>query len=162
MKAKKILIISFLIFLGIQISSLAYYYKTVKSTKVKAVIAEPIIIIEKMQDVIEVKVNKDMKPEEYYFTVKNYKNDIYDNKKISEIELFYNIEIKSFNNNFPISYELYDCNTGKRILKKEEIKVPKNIEYEKKYKLVIYGKNYEGPMLTNQIDIVINAYQLKK
>ncbi len=154
-KVKKLLLIS-LIIINIQIVSFARYYETLDKIQGYAVIAEPIVKLESLQDTIQLEINKETERKEYYFIIKNYEIDSKNNKRISEVDFSYDIEIEITDNNFPIKYELYDISTNEKIQNKSKFDMPKNIEFEKKYKLVIYWNDLQEEM-SNKADINIKV-----
>ncbi len=94
----------------------ARYYEKIENVSAYATIAEPIIKVEALQDVIIKEVTENMQVEDYYFCVKNYdQNDV--NKRINEIDFSYSIEIKMSNEKFPVKFKLYDIETGEELLK---------------------------------------------
>ncbi len=146
----------------IQIPCFARYYESLGKIHGKAVIAEPIVKIESLQDTINLEMNKDIGEKEYYFVIKNYELDVFNNKRVSEVDFTYNIEIKSTNSNFPVKYYLMDCLTGEIVSNKNVFEIKKNIEYERKYKLVISWNDIEGEIsLNNNIEINIRVLQVK-
>lgn len=162
-KIKMILIISLLL-ISYSIPIFARYYETLESFSGKAIIAEPIIKVEPLQETIKMEVNKESVIKEYKFIVKNY--EVSENiKRINEVDFLYDIEIKNSDENFPIKYELFEVETGKEILnglnKVQGLEILKNVEYEKEYKLQVTWKNKENMSSENNIDIVITASQKK-
>ena len=93
----------------------ARYYEILENISAKATIAEPIIIVEGLQDMIKTEVTKENVIEEYNFVVKNY-IQTENAKRISEVDFLYDIEIKNSDENFPVRYELYDIETGEELL----------------------------------------------
>lgn len=162
-KLKVILIISFLlIFYSTPI--FARYYESLECFSGKAIIAEPIIRVEKMQETINMQINKENKIEEYNFVVKNYEIDA-NGKRINEVDFLYDIEIKNSDNNFPIKCKLFEVETGKELLngttRVQGLEILKNVEYEKEYKLQIEWENKEKMSEECTVDILITASQKK-
>lgn len=153
------------ILLIIPITSFAKYYEVVRSIEGSAVIAEPIVIVDKKQEKIISGFDKNT-VKEYYFVIKNYKYDENGNKKISEVDFLYNIEIKNSSNNFPVKYELYDCSSNEELLKGNnkttDLLLPQNQEYENEYKIIVSWNDMENLDSQSEIDILINASQLPK
>ena len=157
-KLKKILIISIFL-ISIEINCFARYYENLEKIQTKA----PIIRIDKLEDTINLELNKKTEPKEYFFIIKNYEIDELNNKRISEVDFNYNIEIINSDNKFPVKYELYDCTTGEKVETKNQYNIEKKKEYEKKYKLVVSWNNLQSEMSnTSDIDIVVNVSQTNK
>ena len=142
----------------------ARYYESIELFSGKATIAEPIVKVEALQDTINMEVNKESNINEYNFIVKNYEINK-GLKRINEANFLYDIEVKNSDNNFPVKYELFDCETGKELLngsnKVQGMEIFKNIEYEKEYKLRVTWENKENMSETNDVDIVVSASQKK-
>jgi len=164
-KIKLLIMINILILIVLEIPSIARYYESATKIKGKAIIAEPIIKVEMLQDTIITDFNKKTKVPEYYFIIKNYEIDANNNKRINEIDFICNIEIKNSEDNFPIRYELYDCETNEEMLEgnkiSKEIFISKDVELEKKYKLQVYWKDVQNMSNNNDIEIIINVTQKK-
>ena len=113
---KRIMFVVFmLIVISFSTNAFARYYEKISNIKLLLNIAEPIIKVEKNQDTIIKSVNQDTPIQEFYFTVKNYRN-IDNEKKISEIDLEFEMEIVNSDDTFPIKYEIYDCLTNEKVL----------------------------------------------
>lgn len=154
-----------IIILIIPITSLAKYYEIIRKIEGNAIIAEPIVVVEKKQEKVISDFNKNT-VKEYGFLVKNYKYDERGNKRISEVDFIYNIEIKNSSNNFPVKYELYDCSSNEEILKgnnkTSDLLLLRNQEYENEYKLIVSWNEVENLDSQSEIDILINASQLPR
>lgn len=74
-----------------------------KSYAIKSEIAMPVMEIIKDAP-IKSKVDQNSFPMEYNFCINNFKEDL-----INEVEFEYVIEIEEFMENFPVCYELFDC-----------------------------------------------------
>lgn len=163
MKKKIIVIILINMFILFQNPVVARYYESVAKIRGKAIIAEPIIRVEPLQDTIKTEINKKSQIKEYYFIVKNYELDVNNQKRINEVDFICNIEIKNSNDNFPVRYELYDCEKNEEILNgkkiSKDINIIKNMEFEKKYKLLVYWDDVENMSNSNDVEIVINVVQ---
>ncbi len=159
---KKFFILLLLIIANFSTNVFARYYEKISNINLSFNIAEPIIIVEKKQDTIIKNINSNSPIQEFYFTIKNYKN-IENNKKISEVDFEFDIEIKNSDDTFPIKYELYDCLSNENILlednRTEKIDVFKNIEFEGCYKLCVVYENKNSQSTSNSIDIEININQ---
>lgn len=142
-----IILITILIF-SVQIS----YARYIKNECLNVVqeIANPVLEIKEGR---KVKIDRENNIGVYEFSVKNF-----DSEKISEIDLWYTIEIISNIREF-IKFELYEG--GEQVdlknLKTEQILIKGNEKMEKKYKLkIIYNI---GEVSFNIIDNVqINIY----
>lgn len=162
-KIRILVLISILFFISSQNSVVARYYESILKINGRAIIAEPIIRVEALQDTIITEINKNSQIQEYAFVVKNYEIDSSNKKRINEVDFLYNIEIKNSNENFPIRYELYDCLTNEELLnntsKSKEININKNVEFERKYKLLVYWNEIPNMSNHNDIEIIIKINQ---
>lgn len=145
----------------------ARYFEKIENIQGKGIIAEPIFKVESLQEIVTETINKKTKPKEYVFKVKNY---VFENngnsKRISQVDMSYNIQVINEKSNFPVRYELYEFETNQNIIntngKTEDIFIKKDIEYEKKYRLVVFWENKEGLLENNDnIKIIINSNQIK-
>lgn len=162
MKTKNWKIINIIIIiLIIPITSFAKYYEIIRKIEGNAVIAEPIVVVEKKQEKIISNFDKNT-VKEYYFTVKNYKYD--ENQRISEVDFVYNIEIKNSTSNFPVKYQLYNCDSGEELLKDNtktnDLILYKNQKCENEFKLIANWKDIENLDSQCEVDILINASQV--
>lgn len=161
MERRKIILLLIFVIVVFPVISVAKYSKKISNIKIGFQIAEPIVNLEPEQSIIKRELKNGDKIEEFYFTVNNYKNN--DVKKISEVKFSYNLEINSSNEKFPITYSLYDCETGEELLKgqkvTENILVEKNIEYSNRYKLAVNLSNNSSQEMVNNIDIILNLVQ---
>ncbi len=161
----KILLSTLVILLFIQNYSVAQYNGILNKIFVNGTIARPIIVVEKLQDTVIAKMDKDSENKEYYFKVKNYIINQSKEKIITEVDLNFSIEIKNSNSNFPIKYELYDCENEEKLLNggdiSEKICINKNIEFEKTYKLVVSWED-KNELVGNldDIEIIVNIEQI--
>lgn len=153
-------VVFMLIVISFSTNAFARYYEKISNIKLLLNIAEPIIKVEKNQDTIIKSVNQDTPIQEFYFTVKNYRN-IDNEKKISEIDLEFEMEIVNSDDTFPIKYEIYDCLTNEKVLlddnKSSKINMYKNVEFERCYKLCITYEKQKSSSTENSIDISVNA-----
>lgn len=160
---KKKILILILFLISLSSISFAQYYENLGKIVGNAIIAEPIFKVESIPQIVISDFNKKTPNKEYYFVVKNYEVTEGSNKRITEVDFDFDIEIKNSDNNFPIKYELYDCSNGEEILnnlnKTERINVKKNIIFENKYKLVISWNTKEEMSSLDNIDILVNASQ---
>lgn len=142
----KILLSFVVVVFCVQNTSMARYYEMLNKVFVRTTIAEPIIEVQNLQDTVVSEMNKKSENKEYYFKVKNYKFED-TQKQITEVDFDFYIEIINSNNNFPIKYELYDCENNEMILETQnlskKIHINKNIEFERNYKLVVSWSNKE-------------------
>ena len=162
-KLKVILTISFLL-ICYSTPIFARYYENLECFFGKAIIAEPIIRVEQMQDTINIEINKENEIKEYRIIVKNYEIEA-NKKRINEVDFLYDIEIKNSDYNFPIKCKLFDVETGKELLngtnKVQALEILKNIEYEKEYVLQVMWENKENMSAESAVDILITASQKK-
>lgn len=156
---KKILLASIIIAI-IPISVFAMYHKEITASG-KGKIAEPIVILEKLEESKTIQFDKNT-VQEISFKVKNYY--VGSIKRINETDFKYDIIIQESNENFPIKYELYNSkneellNGNKRV---NSISINKNSEDEETYRLVIKWKSIENPLQNLNVGIKINAYQIR-
>ena len=154
---KKVLILLVIFTLTIlPINSIAKYYEEIKNIKLYFYLAKPILKIEKSQNTIIKEISRKSEIENFYFTIKNY--ELINNEKvISEVPFFIDLELNNSNKNFPIEYKIYDCDTGNEI--KNKIFVDKNIEFEKRLKIMaIWNKNSQNSEY-NETNIIFNVEQ---
>ena len=166
MKHKKICLLLILIFILIPIITYARYFEKLENVKGKATIAEPIFIVENLSEKITSEINKESEEKEYIFKIKNYIKESENTKRISEVDMTYNIEIVNENNNFPAKYELYKINSTENLIendnKTKEISILKKVEYEETYKLVATWQNKDSELASNDnVRIIINSSQVK-
>ena len=145
----------------------ARYFEKLQNIRGKAFIAEPIFKVENLQETITETINKETQIKDYIFKIKNYEL-LQDgkNKRISEVDMEYNIQIVESDSKFPIMYELYELEDNKNLLdntnKTVNYKISKNIEYEKTYKLVVCWKNKQENLSNEDVvKIVVNSSQTK-
>ncbi len=116
-----------------------------------------------MQNTINTQIDKNTKLEESYFKLKNY---VLENqsKRINETEFLCDIEVRLTDENFPVKLELYNCETGEELLngknKVEGILIPKNSEFERKYKLVVLWEKKENMSAESDVNIIVSASQI--
>ena len=164
---KKIVFIILILFLVVIISNISFakYSSLISNIKGEAIIAEPIIICER-DNVIKSDFNKESVLPEYKFSIKNYLQDE-NGIKINEVDFYYNIEIVNSNENFPVEYELYDCETGNKIEllenKTEFFNIAKGEKEDKNFKLLLKWNNNKQDKLSefNNIKILIEVIQKK-
>lgn len=149
-----IIVVLFLIML-LMINNSYSKYKTLVVRNGNAIIAEPIILIEK-DNVITKEYNKKSGVIEYYFKIKNY-----DSEKINEVDCLYNIEILENNQNFPIEYKLIDLSNNQEITinnnKSIEFLIGSSIKEEDAYKLELRWKDKEINQYSNSLQISLKA-----
>ena len=157
---KKIIPISILMFF-IPISVFAIYNKAIDAEG-KGTIAEPIVILEKMEEPKVLQFDKNTIQEIRFKVKNNYNCD--STLRINEVNMQYDILLQESNENFPIKYELYNSK-NEELLKGNKrvnnISINKNSEYEEEYKLVIKWKSVEIPSNDLNVGIKINAYQIR-
>ena len=129
-----------------------------KETKANGKIANPIINIEKDNE-IKTQIFENSYPIEYNFCINNYIDE-----KINEVEFEYYIQIILSNSNFPVKYELFDCENNKYIKlsngKSEVIKLKAFEKQSQKFKLYFNWKEMEGELAENvKINLKIIAKQ---
>ena len=139
----------------LKLISFARYYEKLEKIKVIANIAEPILNIEILQEKIELEVSSKTNNGEFFFTMKNYKeeNNV---RKLTDVDLEFCIEIEVTDKNFPIECKIYDCNNEKEIVETEKMKVTKDKELESKYKVVIFCNENMNNKNSEISDVNIN------
>lgn len=152
----KLIVLFIIIILFFKIVVIARYYEKIGNIKVAASIAEPIMRVESSNETKFIEMNSQSGNKEYYFTIKNYYIDEKNNKRINEIDFNFNIEIRISDKNFPVEYKLYDCNTQKEI-QNYQFQMPKSIEFENKYKLVVFWKEKSIMSKITDIEIAVNG-----
>lgn len=160
-KNNKFIILTFLLITLFDNFSYARYYETINAGSYYAKIAEPIFMVLPIQETYEFEANEQNINKEYYFIVKNYDDN---NPKVSEVDLEFDIEIELSNNNFPVSFKLYDCISNEEIIldslnRTEKIFIEKNTVFERQYKLVTYWNEKQEMSENVEINIVVNASQ---
>ena len=163
LKFKFLTIISFLL-ISYSTPIWARYYEELKGVSCNAIIAEPIIKVEALQETIKAEIDKEKVIKEYNFIIKNYETNN-NEKRINEVDFLYDIEIKKSDNNFPIKCKLFETKSGKELLngsnKVQGLEILKNIEYEKKYKLQVIWEGKDNMSTESTVDILITANQKK-
>lgn len=145
----------------------AIYYEILENIRGKCTIAEPIFKVQNLQDTIFQEIDKTSKIDTYKFSIKNFILENNQSKRISEVDLEYEIEVLSEDKNFPIKYELFEEGENVNLLKEnnktDKIKIESNKEYEKIYTLkVTWNKKNENISDSNSLKIVVNSSQLKQ
>ena len=164
---RKIIIFILILIITIPLIANARYFEKIENIVGKAKIAEPIFKVENLQDAIIQTVNKESVIKEYVFKIKNFElENNGSSKRISQVDMLYNIEIDKRAANFPIQYELYEINSTENLLqdnkKTQDFKISKDLEYEKTYKLIANWQDREGILDADDIvEIKINATQEK-
>jgi len=148
-KKNSILIIVSLI---VVVLNMLYIYEKKSNSDliVKSQIKQPIIELKK-DEIIKCQINQNSFPIEYCFEINNFKDD-----KINEIDFDYIIQIEKSDENFPVSYELFDCATNKKIElvdgKSELMKIKKYAKESKKFKLILNWRELDLE-LANKVKI---------
>jgi len=160
-KTNKLIVIFFLIITFINNYSFARYMESINVGNYYAKIAEPIFVVTEVQETYEFEANEQNINKEYYFIVKNYDDN---SQRVSEVDLEFDIEIELSNNNFPVSFKLYDCTSNEEIFldnlnKTGKIFIEKNTVFEKQYKLVTYWNEKQEMSENVEINIIVNASQ---
>lgn len=109
-----------------------------------------------MQETENLEISNKTKNKEFFFTIKNYREEN-NGKKLTDINLEFAIEIEVTNREFPVEYKIYDFSNNEEIIETKKIKLTKEKEFENKYKLVIYGKENETNKVLVQSDINIKV-----
>ena len=160
-KNTRFIIITFLFITLFNNFCYARYTELINSGSYYATIAEPYFVVIPIQETYVFEANKQNINKEYFFIVKNYDDN---NKKASEVDLEFDIEISLSNTNFPVSYKLFDCTTNEELLldnsnKTQKIFIGKNILFERQYKLVTSWCDKQNMSENVEIYIIINSSQ---
>lgn len=132
-----------------------------KSYAMKSEIAVPVIEIIK-DDPIKSEVYQNSFPIEYNFCINNY-----DENSVNEVDFDYVIEIENSAENFPVSYELFDCdnNTEVRLVdgKSEALRLERNEKQSRKFKLILQWKEQDVDLADKlQLNLKITAVQSRE
>lgn len=130
-----------------------FYYK------VGAEIAKPIIVLEK-DEVLKTQIDQNTFPLEYHFWIQNYRED-----DINEVDFEYSIELENSTENFPVSYDLFDCETNQEIEfmdgKSEPLKLKKGEKEKREFKLIMQWQELNVELAEElQIKLKINVSQI--
>ena len=99
----------------------ARYFEKIENIKGKAIIAEPIFKVETIQDTIIQTIDKETDIKQYVFKIKNYETENNGtSKRVSQVDMLYNIEIINEKENFPIKIALYEINSTENLLKENK------------------------------------------
>lgn len=158
-KSRKLL----LIFCGIAIIiNCISMLQNVQGTEVgvHSEILKPIIVLEK-DEMLKQQIHENSFPLEYEFCLNNYQEN-----EVNEIDFDYQIEIENSVDNFPVNYQLIDCETGQQIQlidgKSELLHIRKSIKESRKFKLVFEWRELEEKADDLQIKLKINVIQRKE
>lgn len=120
-----------------------------------------------MQNTVQQTIDKTSEISTYKFSIKNYvlEND-QTTKRISEVDMEYDIQIQNEKENFPIKYELFEEEKNVNLLdengKTGKINIKAKQEYEKVYSLVVTWDEKSGELSdSNNINIIVNSSQIK-
>ena len=130
-----------------------FYYKA------GAEIAKPIIVLEK-DEVLKTQINQNTFPLEYHFWIQNYRED-----DINEVDFEYSIELENSTENFPVSYDVFDCETNQQIEfmngKSELLKLKKGEKEKREFKLIMQWQELNVELAEElQIKLKINVSQI--
>lgn len=123
-----------------------------------AKIAQPIIVLEK-DDVLKTQIYENAFPLEYHFWIQNYRED-----EINQVDFEYTIELENSTENFPVSYNLVDCEQNQEIEfvdgKSEPLKLKKGEKENREFKLVMQWQELNVELAEElQIKLKINMSQ---
>ena len=154
-----IVIITILV-IGINNMSLSKY-DYIANGNAQVEIAKAIVVLEK-DETIQKQIDQNSFPLEYNFVLNNYKED-----KVNEVDLEYNIEIEAVEENFPVSYILFDCDNNTQIQltegKTEKMHLQKFQKQSRKFKLYLQWKELDVELGEEiEINLKINAIQSKE
>ena len=90
----------------------------------------------------------------------------YNEKEVNKVEFDYVIEIENSVDNFPVNYQLMDCETGQQIQlidgKSEILHIQKSLKESRKFKLLFEWRELEKMADDLQIKLKINVIQRKE
>lgn len=124
-------------------------------------IMKPVIVVEK-DEMTKNQIQENSFPIEYNFSICNY-----DENTINEVDFEYVIELEDSVSNFPVTYQLIDCDSNteiKLVDGKSEKMILKKFEKEsKKFKLILNWRELDTDLADNlQIKLKINAVQTRE
>lgn len=151
----KIILILILLIGFITINFSVSKYRLMITENGEAMIARPIIIFEKDES-INKNYSKKTGELNYFFKIKNYKEDM-----INEIDFSYEIEIIENNNKFPVEYTLIDLSNNKEIElisnKTSSFKIGSNIKEEDSYMLKINWHDKDIDEYSDRLELAVKA-----
>ncbi len=123
-------------------------------------ILKPIIVLEK-EETLKQQIDEKSFPLEYEFCIQNYNE-----KEVNEVDFDYDIEIENSVDNFPVNYQLIDCETNQQIQlvdgKSELLQIKKSEKETRRFKLVFEWRELEEKADDLQIKLKINVIQRKE
>ena len=124
-------------------------------------VARPVIEIIK-DEPIKCQIYQNSFPIEYNFCINNY-----DANSTNEVEFDYFIEIESSDENFPISYVLFDCDNNKELQlcngKSEILRLKANKKQSRKFKLILEWQEKTEELAEKlQLNLKVTAVQSKE
>lgn len=134
-------------------------YKDTSTVSVSAKIAEPIFIVESMNEKEECYFYDDS-IKEFCFNIKNNVN-----QRNSEVDFSYKILIEFSNSNFPIKCQLFNSKNEELLNgnnSTDYILVEKDKPYNEEYRLVVSWKDGENLSEKTDINIEVVASQMKE
>lgn len=161
-KRKKEIVMIFLIIISIGIKNISVSKNDYESISIyNTQIAKAIIDVER-EDTIEQKITRENFPMEYYFFINNFIDD-----KINEIDFDYIIEIELSSQDFPVEYDLIDCESNLPIElengKSKILKLDKFKKKSRKFKVRLSWKELDRELSDNlDIKLKIHAVQSKE
>ena len=160
LKKNKILIIFALVVVCINSVSLSKY-NAGQEFEMNMRIARAVVDLEK-DEILKAEIKENSFPMEYHFCLNNYKGE-----KINEVEFDYVIEIECSVDNFPIKYQLFDCDNQKEIAlidgKSETMKIKKSEKESRKFKLILSWRELNQELADDlQIKLKVDIVQSKK
>ncbi len=156
-KDKIIIIIAWLI-IGIELFS---NFTSGLECEATMQIAKAIVVLEK-DEILKTEFQEHSTPMEYHFCLNNYQDD-----EINEVEFDCILELQNSTNDFPISYQLWDCDQKREISfidgKSESITIKKGQKESRKFKLILKWCEREGVLADNlQIKLRVDVVQNQK
>ena len=123
-------------------------------------ILKPIIVLEK-DEILKQQIHEKSFPLEYGFCIQNYQEN-----EINEVDFDYQIEIENSVDNFPVNYQLIDCENNQQIQlvngKSELLQIKKSEKENRRFKLVFEWRELEEKADDLQIKLKINVIQRKE
>lgn len=132
-----------------------------KQCEIHAQVLKPIIEL-KTEEPIKQAIQEKSFPIEYHFWIENYREN-----EINEVNFDYTIEIENSIDDFPVSYELIDCDSNQLIKlvngKSEKMTISKSVKESRQFKLRLEWRELDGEMAEDlEIKLKINVIQRKE
>lgn len=129
--------------------------------KIHTQIIKPVIVVKK-DKIIRTQIYENSFPIEYNFSICNY-----DENTINEADFEYVIELEYSICNFPVTYQLIDCDSNTEIKlidgKSKIMKLKKYEQESRNFRLILNWRELDSDLADNlQINLKINAVQTRE